>query len=170
MPHRIFELQNHKEMKVKETIAFIGETDEICSDLIQKLAAENYPLVLVAKEGNHFEKLSGQILNHKPDADIETIHCEREGCWEADVIVLTHAANPDPKLLEKIKEVVNQKILVYILNEKDRGPLTEEEITISKQILTNTEVVQVIADPVSKEMDISGTDEATTSIENIFKH
>lgn len=154
-------------MKVKETIAFIGEANQICSDLIQKLAANNYPLVLVTKEGNHFEDLFRQILNHIPDADVETISCAHEGCWEADIIVFDNL-NFDPGFSEKIKEVTNQKILVYFLNKENQSSILMEEIKSFRQLLPNTEWVEVIFDPVSEEMHITGADEATGIIENIF--
>lgn len=154
-------------MKVKETIAFIGEADKISSDLIQKLAARNYPLVLVAKEGNHFEELSAQIVNRIPGADMETIHCEREGCWEADVIVLNNLKDLSAGLAEKIKEVTNQKILVYFLHEEEQSTSTEK-LKHFQQSLPNAEWVQVVFDVVSNEMHITGAEETTALMENIF--
>ena len=153
-------------MKVKETIAFIGETDEVCSQLIQKLAAENYPLVLVTREGNYFGDLTRQILGRIPDADIEMIDCVREGCWEADVIVLRNRASLDTELSEKIREVASRKILVCLLDAGD--PISFPALKNMQQLLPNTEVIQVIADPASREMQIAGAEAPAAVIENIF--
>lgn len=154
-------------MKVRETIAFVGEADTTCSRLIQKLAAENYPVVLVAKEGNHFENLSGKILNLLPEADIETINCEREGCWEADIIVFNNWGNFSAGLPEKIKEVTNKKILVYFLKKEAQSASTDK-LKIFQQTLPNTEWVQVVFDPVSNKMHLTGADEAIAVIEDIL--
>jgi hypothetical protein len=155
-------------MKVKETIVFIAETDEFCSQLIQNLAAENYPLVLVSAESNHFEDLALKIKERMPEADIENIQCAREGCWEADVIVIGNAINPGAPLLEKIKEVASHKILVCLSTEGNSTSFPAGRLKDIQQLLPNTEVVQVIADPVSGEMQITGTEAPAAVIENIF--
>lgn len=154
-------------MKVKETIAFIGEADKTCNQLIERLAAEKYPLVLVAKEGNPFEELSGKILNRVPDADIEVITCEREGCWEADVIVFDSSVDFNSDLIEKIKEVTNQKILVYVLKKTGESDSTDGFKSF-QQLLPNTQWVQLAIDPVSHDIHIAGDEVAKAAAEKIF--
>ena len=155
-------------MKVKETIAFIGEPDKTCNQLIQKLAKKNHPVVLVAKEENHFENLSRKILNHTPEADIEIVNCTREGCWEADIIILCEGTSIDSGLTEKMKEVANQKILVLLLNKEKQSSVITEEINKLRKDLPNTRLVQLIFNPVSKEMYLTGEDEAKSMVEDIF--
>lgn len=155
-------------MKVKETIAFIGEADDVCSQLIQRLAAENYPLVLVAKENNHFGEASRQILSRIPEADIEVIGCEKEGCWEADIILLNQLRDLDSGLPEKIMEVANQKILVYFSNAHDR-PVPFQKLQTFRQLLPNTEWVRAVFDPVSSEIQVTGEEETAAVVEDIFK-
>lgn len=167
LPRSIFALQNYNVMKVKETIAFIGEADKTCNQLIERLAAENYPLVLVAKEGNHFEELSGQILNRVPEADIEVINCEREGCWEADVIVFDSSVDFNTALVGKIKEVTNQKILIYVLD-KTGQPDSINAFKSFQQLLPTTQWVQLTIDPVSHDIQIAGDEKAKAAAEKIF--
>lgn len=154
-------------MSVKETIAFLGGAGEACGQLARKLAAGNYPLVLVTKEGNHFDDLSGQILDDIPEADIEVLGCEREGCWEADIIILCNATAVDTGLTEKIKEVANRKILVYFSTEEARA-ISVENIRQLKRSLPNIKWVQAVFYPTNNEIQMTGEEDAVTLIENIF--
>lgn len=155
-------------MKVKETIAFIGEADEICGELIQKLAASNYPLVLVSKGRGHFEDLSTKILNDIRGADVEAISCEREGCWEADIVVFNRLRAGDLQLAEKIREVTNQKILVCLLNTEDQLSTSKEDVKTFREMLPNAQWVEVVFDSVSGRMYITGVNEASTIVTHIF--
>ncbi len=155
-------------MKVKETIAFIGDADK-SSALIQRLAAKDYPLVLVRQEGKHFEDLREKILSSAPEADIETIGCEREGCWEADIIVYSPTAVGNAERCEKIKEVANQKILVYLFNKEKESSHAAEKIKNCGRLLPNTKTVLLVFDPVAGEIQIGGPDDAAGTVENIFR-
>jgi hypothetical protein len=155
-------------MKVKETIAFIGEADETCAELIQKLASGNYPLVLVTKGKDHFEGLSKKILNDVPEADVETINCEREGCWEADIIVFNRLRADDLNLAEKIREVTNQKTLVCLLNKEDQLSTSEKEVKTFREALPNAQWVQVVFDPVAGRMYITGANDVSAIVAHIF--
>lgn len=161
-------ITKRQEMKVKETIAFIGEADDICSQLIEELAGKNYPLVLVAKDDNHFDDLAEKIRKQIPEADIETIPCEREGCWEADIIFFNHFQPFDAGLPEKIKEVANQKILVYFLTVEEQQP-ADAAFRRFQKLLPNTDWVQVVLDGAARSIRMESKHMAVLSvIENIF--
>lgn len=156
-------------MKVKETIAFIGKADEICLDLIRTLASQGHPLLLVTQEDNHFSRLAHQILEEVPEADIETIGCVKEGCWEADIIVLSHGIYLDPQLLERVKEVATQKILVYHGGDESI-PARREGVGTLPQQLPNTGIVQLTWDIDSREMTVQGADDPARVIARILTH
>ncbi len=152
-------------MKVKQTIAFIGEAGKICGGLVEKLAAAGNPVLLIGQA----DKLSGQgaqqILKQIPNADIEEIDCAREGCWEADVIVFCGAASVETAVSEKIKEVANQKIMVYV---SDQELDETEKIGELKKSFPHSEWVQLHFDSATTEMHISGPPEARATIENML--
>src|SRR5690348_4476563 len=97
-------------MKVKETIAFIGEVDEQVDGVITKLVKAGHPLVLINKPASP----SVQMQKKFPTADVEMIDCEKDACWEADIILLANMASPGKILLEKIRTVATQKILISV--------------------------------------------------------
>jgi hypothetical protein len=163
-------LQKNKEMKVKETIAFIGKADDSSSSLIRKLARKNYPLVLVTKDDPDLVKLSGQILDETPQADVEIIDCVKEGCWEADVIVLANAVTPEPEWVENIKAVATQKILVYLsFTEKD-ATYPVEMTKALRRLMPHSKVVQARLNPVSQVVDITGEEGAVATVIDIFSN
>lgn len=155
-------------MKVKETIAFIGAATETSDDLIRKLASVDYPLVLVAKDDNQYPALSAQILRELPNADVEVVDCAREGCWEADIIVLITTSKTDEELLEKIKEVANQKVMAFFSGSEESGAFATGDIETCSRLLPNTAVVKVMAHPASREMQIAGAEKAIAAIVPIF--
>ena len=109
-------------MKVKETIAFIGKADETSTGLIERLAERQYPVILVDSGNSGFGEVSLGILDHDPTADVAVVECAREGCWEADVIILTEGFIPDPEMLERVRTVATQKTVISLSgDETDAG-------------------------------------------------
>lgn len=149
-------------------MAFIGEAEEPCCELIHRLAAAGYPLVLIAKEDMHFARLAEDILDRLPQADIETIDCVKEACWEADVVVFNDLKSFDAELLEKVKAVVNQKILVYFLKQANQSSILLEKRKGVRRSLSNAVWVQVIFDGGSGELHIGGDENAAAIVEGIL--
>ncbi|MBS1738752.1 MAG: hypothetical protein JSS98_19400 [Bacteroidetes bacterium] len=155
-------------MKVRETMAFVGEPVAAPNMLIERLAASYYPLVLVANDSNHIETLSKRLFEQTPNADVEVLECAKEGCWEADIIVLNDILSVNDGLIEKIKAVANQKIVVYLIREEEQSPSMIEAVGQLQHRLSNTIGVQLILDSETKEFHIAGNKEATSIIENIL--
>lgn len=101
-------------MGTKETIAIIGATNESTLALVSKLAREDYRLLLVLAGESHNLDRRYPYDKFLPEAEVEIIDCVKSGCWEADIIVLIGAANFEEVLINKIKEVSTQKIVVGI--------------------------------------------------------
>lgn len=145
-------------MKVKATIAFIGAVDKQGEKIINRLVQKGHPLVLINKPGRAAGLLSTSILKQVPDADIEVIDCEREACWEADVILLPDSTDLHKALLEKIRTVATQKILIRLTNKKKGEKILENEIKFLKQQLPNTKIVSVFYEENGLDIVVSGED------------
>jgi len=146
---------------VKKTIAIVGATEKNGKEIIAKFASVPYRLLLISNEANELEKLGTDIIVKYPGSDIETLDCIKDGCWEADIIIL--AVQPE-KMLEiasKIKEVATQKIVIEMWDDESNS----KEL---KKILPYSKLVSVSGFG-SPEIIINGEDKAVNEeIKQIF--
>lgn len=102
-------------MALKETIAFAGISNiASCATYIIKLAEEGYPLLLVSSPDNSLQELADLVLGHVPEATVDVMACAKDGCWEADIIVVFGSTSLNEAFLNKIKAVSTQKIVVGV--------------------------------------------------------
>ena len=154
-------------MKVKETIAFIGKADETSARLIERLAARQYPVILVDSGNSGFGEVSLGILDHDPTADVALVECAREGCWEADVIILTDGFIPDPETLERVRTVATQKTVISLSgDETDAGG--PEKTKKLKRLLPYSTVTQIVLDGNSLKAAATDAGRAGYIISEIF--
>lgn len=157
-------------MKEGRTIAIIGETGKFYPALAEKLVQQNLRLLFVSNDEGKTAQMIEQLENKYPSAEIESIHCEKEGCWEADIVVFTNPENIDGKLVQRIKDVATQK-LILILSEKGHQEREAEGNNARfLELLPHSRLVRVRIDPESMEIEIFGKDgEARKIVRDIFK-
>lgn len=159
----------NKAMAVKETIAIVGIDNKVCADLIKKLA-QHYRLLLVSTEGNNSSALSKQIVDPIPDAAIEIIECAKDGCWEADIILLIGTTNLEKGLINRIKEVATQKIVVGISVGRHQSSPPVSEVNTLQLLLPYSKVVQMLYEFGSTATFIASDDEeALQTISDLIK-
>lgn len=141
-------------MAAERTIVIIGEKGRFCPALAEKLAQQNLHLLFISNDEEQKVQLQKQFKNKKHVAEIEFIHCEKEGCWEADIIALTQPDKIDPQLIRRIKNVATQK-LVLIISEEYNIKSNEHNF---KELLPNSRVVDLIINADSLEVKISSED------------
>lgn len=157
-------------MASKETIALVVNAKEICAELIHRLAGEHYRLLLVTENEPHLKNVVDSIEGELPDAEIEIIHCVKEGCWEADIIVLLEESEYQDYFLKRIREVSTQKIVVGISIENLNTRGSSIETGDLKLLLPHSKIVQLVYNRKSKPAFISWEDkEASNSIAAIAK-
>lgn len=147
-------------MAVKKTIAIVGATEKKGRKLVNQFGGMPYRLVLVSNKINELEKLTNDISEKYPEAEIESLDCVKDGCWEADIIILAVPTEEIKKVAVMIKEVATQKIVVEI-SEK------EKDINELRRILPYSKLVRIEGNFLSKEIIISGNDETVN--EEIMK-
>ena len=107
-------------MAAERTIAIVGEKSRFSAAIAEKLAKQNLHLLFISNDEDNNEQLQELFKKINPPARIEFIHCEKEGCWEADVIAFTNPEKVELELIQRIKEVATQKI-VLIVSERNRN-------------------------------------------------
>jgi hypothetical protein len=97
---------------VKKTIAIIGSTNEKATAIVSRLYIEDYRLLLVSKSANQFVELAKEIQCGHPEVALEIVECMKDGCWEADIIIIDVENCEEKKVAELIREVATQKIVI----------------------------------------------------------
>ncbi|HSI69486.1 MAG TPA: hypothetical protein VK941_04580 [Gillisia sp.] len=144
-------------MKAERTIAIIGDTGNFCPALAKQLAGENVRLLFVSNDENRNLEIRKKLGPEDLLAEIDFTTCEKDGCWEADVIAFTHPDTIETGMIKRIKEVATQKI-VLVVSEKNDCPKWEGKSNF-EELLPHSRVVNVIVDVEAKKVRILGRDE-----------
>ncbi len=146
-------------MSVKKTIAIVGATENKGIEFANKLADGDYRLLLISNDSEKLSRLSESIA---AKAEVDTLECVKDGCWEADVVILTVACSEEKMVAQVIKEVATQKIVVIVSEERN---LPEE----LQHILPYSKLVKVSFSSYLNEIIISGNnEEANEEVSEIF--
>lgn len=148
-------------MAAQITIAIVASSEEKIKAIIANITCGNYRLLLVSKQEN-FNTLMKEIENLHPDVEVETIECTKDGCWEADMIILDVPDLQQSEVAEMIKEVSTQKIVVRMSEE-----ICGDEL---EKLLKNSKVVNVTGHSGSSKKTITGKDhESVKFVSSLFK-
>ena len=146
---------------MKKTIAVVGATEKNGKAIAKKLASRPYRLLLISDEATELEQLRNNITAKHSNSDFEILDCVKDGCWEADIIILAVLPEKMLQVAAKIKEVATQKIVIEI-----RGD--ESNSTELKKILPYSKLVSVSGFG-SPEITINGEHKAVNEeIKQIF--
>lgn len=135
-------------MNTKQTIAVIGATGNMGSNIAKNLSKDNNRVLLFAKNQEKVNALVSEIKNNNSAADVEAYECPATASWEADVIILAVPYAAELEIAEKIKEVANTKIVISIanpLNETYTGLVTSPDTSAAEELqklLPNSLVVK----------------------------
>jgi len=135
---------------VKKTITIIGAGVEIGAAIAHKLSAGNYRLLVVSNEINHKSQIVQDIKQNNQNAEVEIVDCAKERCWEADIIVLAIPFHELKEVIEKINEVVTQKIVLFISN-KNESLFSSNKAQELQQLLPYSKIVTALCNPYSLE-------------------
>ncbi|MDT0645881.1 hypothetical protein RM545_04205 [Zunongwangia sp. F260] len=126
---------------MRKTFAILGNTGALLSEVLQVLMKQDFRLLLVSENEEKKLALKKSLEQTEAVAEVEFTSCKRDGCWEADIIIITQLEKASCSLLETIKEVATQKIVLLI---------SEHEKQLRKpnfeQLLPHSKVVKVLLD------------------------
>ena len=75
-------------MSTKQTIAVIGATGNMGSNIAKSLSKGNNRILLFAKDQEKVKTVVSEIKSSNASADVEAFECPTNAAWEADVIIL----------------------------------------------------------------------------------
>lgn len=147
----------------KQTLAIIGETGKFCPALTEAAMQKDWRLLFITREESNISALKKQLEGIKDPAEVDFSSCEKDGCWEADVIAFTHTKDIDPGLLKRIKQVATQKIVLVISHE----PVEPSKLNF-RELLPHSKVVELRL--TDKKFSIIGNNkEATAVVQEFFE-
>ena len=101
-------------MAARKTIAIVMEDEQIAQRIVNKFSTEQFRILFVTKNALKFKEVAAGILGKNQYAEVEIIDCPREGCWEADLILLAAAPADQEAIADAIREVAIQKMVINI--------------------------------------------------------
>ena len=151
---------------VKKTIAVLVDSGKFSPGLMEGLMMQDLRLLFISEDDTKHKGIKDQLERVNPAAEIEFISCERDGCWEADIIAISTLESISPALVQKIKAVATQKTVLSISEENKQVVNPDLE-----QFLPHSKIVEIQIDTTEKQFAISGNDvEAKTDIGIIFEN
>ncbi|MDT0689985.1 hypothetical protein RM549_09335 [Salegentibacter sp. F188] len=147
-----------------KTVAILGDTGNFFAELVKALMKQDLRLLFVSEDEEHDLNIINNLEQTEAVAEVEFTGCEHDGCWEADIILINQPQNISCSLIERIKEVATQKVVLLVSGNK----LQFEELDF-KKLLPHSKVVEVFVDLQKMEFSVSGKDpEAIAGVEAIF--
>lgn len=151
-------------------MAIIGDTGKFCPALAEKLVQQKMHLIFVSNEAEKNVQIMEQLEQKYPSAEIEFVNCEKEGCWEADMIAFTYFENIDPELIQRIKVVATQKIVLVVSEKISQQEEIKGTNSTLDQLLPHSRVVRIKVDQEAMKATIAGKDdEARETVKEFFE-
>lgn len=101
----------------QKTIAVIGSSERVGVSLISFLAGTKHRVLCLTDSHNQAEDVEAFLPGLGKNLNVEVHACAKEACWEADIIAVAVSCSELTEVLEKIKEVVTQKIVLTVREE-----------------------------------------------------
>ena len=113
------------------------------------LSRGNYRLLLCGSELAEVQKVVDAVKRHIAAAEVEALDCTLDACWEADIIILAVPFAEVQEVADRIREVVNQKVVISLANPLDDAPDTPDSGVVAElqKLLPYTKAVRVSANP-----------------------
>jgi predicted dinucleotide-binding enzyme len=150
-------------MAIKKTIAIVGATEKNGVEITHQFAQHDYRLLLISNDSTKLDLLTKALSEGNFKAEIESIACVKDGCWEADIIILAVPLCEEKEAAERMKEVATQKTVVLVSENTD-------ELESLQHILPYSKLIRVSGDFQSKEITDEVQDgDADAEILNILQ-
>ncbi len=150
---------------MKKTIAILGDNKGIFPDEMQVLMKQDLRLLFVSEDEAKKLEISRQPEFRNATAEVEFLSCKRDGCWEADMIVLVDPDTSSASLVEKIKEVATQKIVLVA----SEGKTIKDEPDL-RELLPWSKIVEIKLNTAEKDFSLCSNDpEAKAEVKRLFE-
>ncbi|NJW51808.1 hypothetical protein [Salinimicrobium oceani] len=148
---------------MKKTIAILGDAGGDFPNGISILMEQDLRLLFVSENGAQ-KKSIRESLAHQGAAELDFTSCEREGCWEADLIMMLNQETPSASLVARIKEVATQKVVINAF--EGTKPATANSLI---ELFPWSKVAEIALHPAQKEIEVYSSDtEARAAVQSLF--
>ncbi len=136
----VIPLCNKIEMGIKKTIAIVGATEKRGKEFAKKFSCLPYRLLLISDDNQKLSELKKEVFQHNPLAEIDTIECVKDGCWEADIILFAVAGCDQKNTLKMMKEVATQKIVIVFSDTDVQKYLPYSKVVMASGISSSDKI------------------------------
>lgn len=136
---------------MKKTMTVLGDTGGFFPEGMKVLMKQDLRLLFVSEDEIRNCKLKSRLEHTETVAEVEFTSCERDGCWEADMILVTQPEKVFSAMFERIKEVATQKIVLAVYDNREKL-----DNSILRQVLPHSKVVLLLVDSQKKEFSVFG--------------
>ena len=128
-------------MATKNTIAIIASTEERAQAIVNAISVNNFRLLFIEKQPSELGALQQRLLTSHPGTEVDVMNCVKDGCWEADIIILSISPAEEEKVAEQIREVATQKVVLNF--SQDYQSFSRNSL---QNLLKHSKVVNVLND------------------------
>jgi predicted dinucleotide-binding enzyme len=108
-----------QKMAIRKTIAIIGAAGKMGSALSQSLAKGPFRLLLFDRDSKKLGSLARRIKKATGNSDMESTTCPVDASWEADIIIPAVPFAAQQEVVEQIKNVTTQKIVLSLYRQNE---------------------------------------------------
>ena len=136
-------------MITKQTITIVGASGSTGTAISNSLSRGNYRLLLCGSDLAEVQKVAEAVKRHMAAAEVEALDCTLDACWEADIIILAVPFAEMQEVADRIREVVNQKVVISLANPQDVAHDTPATGVVAElqKLLPYAKAVRVSANP-----------------------
>lgn len=148
-----------------KTMAILSDSKGLPPELLEVLGSCNHRLLFVVENAEKMKRLQESLHFLKIKPEIDFISCEKEGCWEADKILISIPGELPREIVQKIKNVATQKPVWVISN----SVYYRRNIYL-QSLLPNSKIVEIGLKKNMKEISLSSKDiAAKEEVHRLFK-
>jgi predicted dinucleotide-binding enzyme len=104
-------------MQTKQTIAIIGNIKGWTPAVYGNIARGNFRILFPGNDIQSSDALINDVKSEYPLADMESIDCMINACWESDIIITTVPFENSAESNEKLQRVACQKTVIVVVND-----------------------------------------------------
>jgi predicted dinucleotide-binding enzyme len=132
------------EMQTKQTIAIIGNIKGWTPEVYGNIASGNYRILFPGNDNQASDALINDVKSKYPLADMESIDCMINACWEADIIITTVPFENSAESNEKLQRVACQKTVIVVVSDSCTPGNQHNEILMAagvQQLLPYSKII-----------------------------
>lgn len=146
-------------MQTKQTIAVIGKIEGWGPEVYKNISEGNYRILFPGSVREASEKIIKDIKSQNSLADIESIDCMVNACWEADIIITSVPVENVAESNLKLQRVACQKTVIVVINDPGGIPGDQQILLLAasvQQLLPYSKIIVAITNRTNRDNNNNG--------------